>query len=117
MNMDYNWEIDGNDGWMDTARYKSFALTVKAAIDRLHKRTGWATFAGIRRELGENCQDRWLTDAVNSLIVAGLIECVSEVVPTRYAPKHAVKTMQIKRRWNDGKAITVTDRTVPIYKK
>lgn len=58
------------EGYLESAAFARFAVTVRGVIH------GPTTIGEMKRALGEKCIDRWLMDAIDSLVGAGAItEC------------------------------------------
>lgn len=58
------------EGYLESAAFAKFAIKVRSVIH------GPTTIGEMKRALGEKCIDRWLMDAIDSLVGAGAItEC------------------------------------------
>jgi hypothetical protein len=97
---------DGDDpGYLDSKRFAEFGCTVKAAIDRLCRKTKRAvTIADIKRELGENLKDAWLMDSLNNLCSLEDIRQTRDITPIRFEP--SAPRVKATRGWNTAISTT-----------
>jgi len=94
------YDIEESMGYLETKRYDEYCEKVKNAIK------GRLTIPEIKRALGENCIERWVCDALDSLLGRGVIkECWG--LPTRY--ERCEKPVVKVRNWN----ITTTGKKPP----
>ena len=58
------------EGYLESAAFAKFAIKVRGVIH------GPTTIGEIKRALGRECNDRWLMDALDSLVGTGsIVEC------------------------------------------
>jgi hypothetical protein len=88
------YDEDANNGYLDRADFARYAVEVFNAI-----RAGNTSLAQIKAALGEGYKERWMFDAIDSLMGARLITCTRDLYPQRWAVITEQRVRE-QRKWN-----------------